>query len=53
MMMMFTFSIFDHKYLSWSNFGPNIQNCLFKVKFDTKNNLNIQNSIVSISSVSD
>ena len=54
MMMMFTFSIFDHKYLSWANFGPNIQNCLFKVKFDTKTNLNIQNSIVvSISSVSD
>ena len=46
MMMMFTFSIFDHKYLSWANFGPNIQNCLFKVKFDTKTNSNMQNSMV-------
>ena len=27
-------------------FGPKIQNCLFKVKFDTKSNLNMQNFMV-------
>ena len=33
-------------------FGPHIQNCLFKVKLDTKTNLNMQNSMmVSILSV--
>ena len=35
-------------------FGPHIQNCLFKVKLDTKTNLNMQNSMmVSILSVLD
>ena len=35
-------------------FGPHIQNCLFKVKLDTKTNLNMQNSLmVSILSVLD
>ena len=35
-------------------FCPKIQNCLFKVKFDTKTNSNIQNSmVVSILSVLD
>ena len=27
-------------------FGPKIQTCLFKVKFDTMTNLNMQNSMV-------
>ena len=27
-------------------FAPKIQNCLFKVKFDTKTNSNLQNSMV-------
>ena len=27
-------------------FGPHIQNCLFKVKLDTKTNLNMQNSMM-------
>ena len=50
-MMLFNFSVFDHKYLSWANLVK-IQNCLFKVKFDTKTNSNMQNSmVVSISSV--
>ena len=46
---------FDHKYLSWASiFGPKIQGCLFKVNFDTKTNLNMQNSMdVSILSVVD
>ena len=44
-MMMFTFSFLG-------KFGPKIQNFLFKVKFDTKTNLNMQNSmVVSILSV--
>ena len=28
-----------------SKFGPKIQNCLFKLKFDTKSNSNTQNSL--------
>ena len=51
-MMMFNFSVSDHKHLSLGKFGPKIQNCLFKVKFDTKTNLNMQNlMVVSILSV--
>ena len=45
-MMMFTFSVFDHKYFSWANlvknFGPS---CLVKVEFDSKTNSNAQNSM--------
>ena len=54
-MMMFTFSVFNHKYLSFlDKFGPKIRNCLFKVKFDTKTNSNMQKSMkVSILSVLD
>ena len=38
----------------WPKFGPKIQNCLFKEKFDTKTNSNMQNSmVVSILSVLD
>ena len=43
-MMMLTLSVFDQSFLG--KFGPKIQNCLFKVKFDTKTNLNVQNSMV-------
>ena len=52
-MMMFTLSGLDHKsFLEIS--GPKIQTCLFKVKVDTKTNLNMQNSMVmSILSVLD
>ena len=50
-MMIFTFSVFDHKYPSWANLAQNSK--LFKVKLDTETNLNMQNSlVVSISSVS-
>ena len=41
-----TFSVFDHKYLSWANLVRKTHKCLFKVKFDTKTNLNMQNSMV-------
>ena len=52
--MMFNVSVFDHKYLSWANLVQKIQNCLFKVKFYTKTNPNMQNSmVVSILSVLD
>ena len=46
-MMMSTFSVFDHKCLSWANLVKNskIQNYLFKVKLDTKSNSNMQNSM--------
>ena len=47
-MMMFTFSVFDHKYPFWAK----IQNCLLKVAFLRKTNSTMQNSIVGfISSV--
>ena len=52
-MMMFTFSVFEHKYLSWVNLVQKIQNCLFKLKFNTKTNSNMQNLMVSILSVLD
>ena len=45
-MMMFTFSVSDHKYLSSENLVQKFQNCLFKVKLDTKTNSNMQNSMV-------
>ena len=49
-MMMLTLSVFDQSFLG--KFGPKIQNCLFKVKFDTKTNSHMQNSmVVSIFSV--
>ena len=35
-MMVFIFSVFDHKYLSWTNLAQKFKNCLFKVKFGTK-----------------
>ena len=40
---MFTFSVFNHKYLSFlGKSGPRIQSCLLKIKFDTKANSNMQ-----------
>ena len=41
-LMMFTFSVFDHKYISWANLVQK----LFKLKFDTKVNSNMQNSMM-------
>ena len=35
LMMVFNFSVLDQKYPFLGKFGPKIQNCLFKVKFDT------------------
>ena len=50
--MIFTFSVFDHKYSSWADLAQNLK--LFKVKFDTKTNSNIKSSVVeSILSVLD
>ena len=44
------FSVFDHKYPSWTNLVQKFKNCLFKVKFHT--NSNMQSSmLVSILSV--
>ena len=39
------FSVFIHKYPS-QEIDPEIQNCLFKVKFDMKTNSNMQKSMV-------
>ena len=51
-MMIFTLSVFDYKYSSWENVAQNLT--LFKVKFDSKTNPNMQNSVVvSILSVLD
>ena len=44
-MFMLTFSAFDPKYLL-EKFGPNDQNCQFEVKFGSRLNLNMQNSMV-------
>ena len=41
-------SVFDWKDLLQGKFGPKNQNCLFKVKFDTKINLNMVVSILSV-----
>ena len=43
---MFTFSIFWLEIHFLARFGPKIQNCLFKVKFNTQCKSNMQNSIV-------
>ena len=42
---MFTFSGLDRKYL-FGKFGPKIENCLFKMKFGTKINLNMLSSMM-------
>ena len=45
-MMMFAFFVFDHvSFLG--KFGSEIQNCLFKVRFDSKTNSNMQNSMAA------
>ena len=50
---MFTFSVFDHKYLFWANLVQKSK-IVFKVNFDTKTNLNMQNlMMVSILAVLD
>ena len=40
------FSIFDRKYPSWANLFKKNQNCEFKLKFGSKINSNMQNSMV-------
>ena len=41
--VMFTLSVFNHKYLSFlGKIDPRIQSCLLKMKFDTKANSNMQ-----------
>ena len=39
-------SAFDWKYPFLGKFSTKIQNCLFKIKFDTYTNPNMQNSVV-------
>ena len=52
-MMMYTFSVFDGKEL-FGQIWPKKSNCLSKVEFNAKTNLNMQNSmVVSILSVPD
>ena len=45
-MALFTLSGFYQRLLFCGKFGPKIQNYLFKVKFGTKTNSNMQNSMV-------
>ena len=45
-MVMFTFSLFDWKYLFWVNLVQKNQNCQFELKFGTQTNFNMQNSMV-------
>ena len=40
------FSVLDWKYPFLGKFGPKIQNCLFKVKYGTLTNSNMQNQMV-------
>ena len=44
-MIMCSFSVFGRKYPS-GKFGPKIENCLFKVKLESKTNSNMQNLMV-------
>ena len=46
LMVVFIFSDLDWKYSFGGKFGPENQNCQFKLKFGTKTNLNMQNSVV-------
>ena len=45
-MMMFTFSIFDWKYL-FAQIWQKSQNCQFKMKFGSKTNFNMRNSMIN------
>ena len=45
-MVMFSFSPFYRKYPFWANLVQKNQNFQFKPKFGTKNNSNLQNSVV-------
>ena len=44
--MIFTFSVFDLKYLFLGKFHRKNQNCQFKLKFGTETNLNMRNSML-------
>ena len=46
--VMFSFSVFDWKYFFLDKFSPKNQNYLFKVKFGTKTNVNMSNSMMII-----
>ena len=39
------FSVFDQKFPFWANLIKKSQNCQFELKFGTKTNSNMQNSI--------
>ena len=41
-----SFSVFDRKFPFWANLIKKNQNCQFDLKFGTKTNLNMQNSMV-------
>ena len=45
-MVMFTFYVFSRKNPFLGKFGPENQNCQFKVNLDTKTSPNMQNSMV-------
>ena len=45
---MFTFSIFDRKYLFLGKFRSKNQNCQFELNFGTKTNSNMHNSMVML-----
>ena len=45
-MMLFTFFVFEWKYLFWANLVQKNQNFHFKLKFGTYTNSNMQNSMV-------
>ena len=47
-MVVFTFSIFDRKYLLLGKFGPKNQNYEFELKFDAQTNSNMHNSMVML-----
>ena len=45
-MALFSFSVLERKYPFSGKFGSKNQTCQFKLKFSTKNNLNMQNLMV-------
>ena len=45
-MVVFTFSVLDQKYPFWTKLFQKNKNCQFNLKFGTKTNSNMQNSMV-------
>ena len=52
-MVVFSFSVLDQKISFFEISDPRMQNCQFKLKFGTKTNWNVRNSIMEFFSIFD